>query len=92
MKQKDSSMSASPCLALDSIRSDIPVPGGLGSESRARRRPRINEALRLMQPGQSCLVNKIDRGGMYSRALVLGIRIVTRKEGEDLYRVWKLPG
>jgi hypothetical protein len=79
------------CLALDSICSDVPPPGD-GNLNRRYRRPRINEALRAMKLGDSCLIAKCDYGGMYARAVSLGIRIAIRKENADCYRVWKLAG
>jgi len=86
-----------PCLALDSITDSVPVPGDadrapVPGDTTPRRRPRINDALRAMRPGQSTLVLKQDNRGLYARAACLGIKILVRREGRDHYRVWKLTG
>jgi len=67
-----------------SLSHDLPPP--------RRSNPGINAALRALSIGDSVLINRIHAGGLYSRAVALGISIRSRIETSlpEYTRVWRV--
>ena len=68
------------------IEKNIPLPEYAG---RGRSKGELRLAVESMEVGDSFLVVKDKRTPLPKMAQVLGIGLTTRKEGDDLYRVWR---
>lgn len=65
---------------------NIPLPEYAG---RGRGKGELRLAVEKMEVGDSFLVEAHKRSPLPKMAQVLGIGLTTRKESDDLYRVWR---
>jgi hypothetical protein len=77
---------------IGSISSSIPLPPRLKPKQpeRLERSPNITTLLRHLEIGQSVLLLRKGREGLYARAKHAGVRIACRIQDFETVRVWRI--